>query len=237
MLLLDTEGLLPDLKTLLMGEEDYAFLIQVLVRSVIMFFIVVIGLRLMGKRGIKQLSVFELVIILTLGSAAGDPMFYKEVGLLNCALVFLIILGLYKAIIRLMVKSKKIEYLLEGKPICLIVDGIFCIDNFKKEDLPVDEFFSELRVQYVSQLGQIREAYLETSGEISIFFYDDDEVKPGLTILPNEYMKHQKEIHEKGSYACAFCGTVKELEPTAGQQCTVCGRREWLKASKRKRLS
>jgi uncharacterized membrane protein YcaP (DUF421 family) len=65
-----------DWQTLLLGEEDWSFLPEVLLRSVIMFLVAVISVRLIGKRGIMQ-GVFELVTIITLGSAAGDPMFYK----------------------------------------------------------------------------------------------------------------------------------------------------------------
>ena len=75
-----------DWRTLLLGEEEWSFLPEVLLRSTIMFIVAVIALRLIGKRGIMQ-HVFELVLIITLGSAAGDPMFYSKVGLLTAILV------------------------------------------------------------------------------------------------------------------------------------------------------
>lgn len=46
-----------------------------------MFTILLLTLKLAGKRGVKQLSIFETVIIIALGSAAGDPMFYEDVGI------------------------------------------------------------------------------------------------------------------------------------------------------------
>lgn len=72
-----------DWTKLLVGEENIEFLIEISIRTIIMYFIILIGLRLLGKRGVRQLSVFELVVIISLGSAAGDPMFYKEIGLLT----------------------------------------------------------------------------------------------------------------------------------------------------------
>ena len=84
-----------DWRTLLLGEEDWIFLPEVLFRSAIMFIVALLALRLIGKRGIMQ-GVFELVTIITLGSAAGDPMFYKKVGLLPASLVFLTIILMYR---------------------------------------------------------------------------------------------------------------------------------------------
>lgn len=67
-----------DWSALFLGTEDWSFLTEVALRTFIMFLIIIIGLRFMGKRGVKQLSVVELVVIIGLGSAAGDPMFYKR---------------------------------------------------------------------------------------------------------------------------------------------------------------
>ena len=86
-----------DWHSLLLGEEEWSFLPEVLLRSAIMFLVALIALRLIGKRGIMQ-GVFELVTIITLGSAAGDPMFYKKVGLLPAILVFVSIVLMYRFI-------------------------------------------------------------------------------------------------------------------------------------------
>ncbi len=62
-----------DWKQLLMGSEDWTFLIETILRTSIMFIIILVGLRLLGKRGVKQLSVFELVVIIGLGSGCRRP--------------------------------------------------------------------------------------------------------------------------------------------------------------------
>lgn len=81
-----------DWQTLLLGSETWEFLPEAAFRSFIMFLVILFSLRVLGKRGIKQLSVFELGVIIGLGSAAGDPMFYKDVGLLPGMVVFCIVL-------------------------------------------------------------------------------------------------------------------------------------------------
>lgn len=134
----------------MLGGEDWSFLPETVLRTLIMFVVILTTLRLLGKRGVKQLSVFELVVIIGLGSAAGDPMFYKDVGILPALIVFTMVVSLYTLVTYMVGKNKKFEKLVEGKPVCLIKDGVFSIENFKKEILGEDEFFAELRLQSVS---------------------------------------------------------------------------------------
>ncbi len=129
-----------DWERLIMGEElPYTFLLEVLFRSVTMFMVLLFVLRLSGKRGIKQLSIFELAIIISLGSAAGDPMFYPDIGLLPAIAVFLIVIALYKGITFISGRVEKVEEFIEGKPIKLLEDGVLVYENFKNESLAYDE--------------------------------------------------------------------------------------------------
>lgn len=225
-----------DWNSLLLGTESWAFLVETLLRTFIMFIVILAGLRLLGKRGVKQLSIFELVAIISLGSAAGDPMLYKDVGILPAILVFIVIILLYTLVTYLVGRNKQFERLMEGKPITLIKDGVFSINNFSKEALGADEFFAELRIQGVSQLGQIEEAIIESSGDISIFYYKDEEVKYGLPIMPGTLDKAQKKINETDYYACVFCGFTDKLKPVAKQICPECKKIEWVKATNKLRI-
>ncbi|WP_379964813.1 DUF421 domain-containing protein [Epilithonimonas sp. UC225_85] len=226
-----------DLKQLLLGSEEWSFLLETILRTGIMFFIIIFGLRLLGKRGVKQLSVFELVVIIGLGSAAGDPMFYKDVGIMPALVVFTMIISLYSIITYIISKSKKFEKLVEGKPICLINEGIFCIEDFKKEALGEDEFFSELRLKGVSHLGQIEKAIEEISGEISVFYFEDNDIKYGLPIMPDSLDKAVKSFTKKSHYSCTFCGYTQEFELKEKSHCKVCGKDEWVESSNKKRIS
>lgn len=224
-------------KELLMGHEEWSFLLEIILRTAIMFLAIIIGLRVLGKRGVKQLSIFELVVIIGLGSAAGDPMFNKDVGIVSSILVFIVIILLYTIITIFIAKSKSFEKLVEGTSACLIRDGEFAIDNFKKENLGSDEFFAELRLKGVSQLGQIETAIVESSGEISIFFYEDKAVKSGLPIMPDSLENPLKIIPREGHYSCTFCGhTEFKPEGTAGN-CPKCGKDEWVEASSKRRVT
>lgn len=226
-----------DWKEFLLGAEEWPFLLEIVLRTVIMFLTIIIGLRVLGKRGVKQLSLFELVVIIGLGSAAGDPMFYKEVGIISSIVVFVLIILMYSMVTYLIGKSKRFETLVEGKSICLIENGEFSIENFKKENLGSDEFFAELRLKGVSQLGQVEQAIEEVSGEISVFYFEDEKVKYGLSIMPDSLKNSLKNIQEKGHYSCTFCGHTEEKNIGCAGKCPKCKKDKWVPASNRKRIT
>jgi len=227
---------LKDFETILLGDKDWNFIPEIMFRTLVMYLIVLFSLRILGKRGVKQLSVFELVVIISLGSAAGDPMFYEEVGILSALAVFMVVVLAYKTTSYFVGKSKKVEKLLEGSCTYLIEDGVFSIENFKKETLAQDEFFSELRLKSVSHLGQVKLAIIETSGSISVFYYKDEDVKMGLPILPSLFCEKTKLILDTGIYACSFCGQTEKLN-VGTSFCKVCEKDEWIKAIDEKRIA
>lgn len=210
---------------------------EVVFRTLIMFAVILVSLSILGKRGVKQLSVFELVVIIGLGSAAGDPMLYKDVGLIPALIIFILIISLYSLVTHWVGKSKKMERLVEGKPVCLVEDGRFAIDNFKKENLGQDEFFAELRLKGISHLGQVENAIIETNGGISVFFYEDKDIKYGLPILPGSLDYQTKKINKAGRYACVFCGNTEKIEPVSHYTCSVCKKDKWVEASNKKRIN
>jgi len=221
---------------LFFNELPEIFILEVIFRSTVMFTILLLTLKLAGKRGVKQLSIFETVIIIALGSAAGDPMFYEDVGIVPAAIVFLVIIVLYRAVTWLTGKSKKFEEFIEGKTECLIQDGKFSVSSFKKETLAQDEFFSELRIRSIEHLGQVKHAFIETSGEVSVFFYEDKDVQFGLPILPAAFNEKSKIIITDGIHACTFCGHTEE-QKTGTAVCKVCKKDEWVPAIKTLRIT
>ncbi len=224
-----------DWKTLLLGEEEWSFLPEVFLRSVIMFIVAVIGLRLIGRRGVMQ-GIFQIATIITLGSAAGDPMFYKKVGILPAIIVFITIVLMYRLVNFLIAKFQPLEHVIEGSEIRLVKDKRFAIENFSDDALGKDEIFADLRLQGVSHLGQLDAAYIEPSGEMSIFFLPDNEVGYGLPVRPEFFKNQVHKITKPGMYSCAFCGFTEELAATSKHTCKICKKKNWVESSKEKRV-
>lgn len=221
------------LQAFLMGEEHWPFLFEVMLRSLIGFVTVIFAIKITGKRGVRQLSLFEIVIILTLGSAAGDIAFYKDVGILPAILTILTIVTLYRIITFLLLKSRAIGKLIEGEAITLIEDGRFTASVIKDQNISFDEFYMEMRQGGIEHLGQVRIAVLEVDGDVSIYRNEGAEVKPGLHILPDVIKNIYEVIPEGGLYSCVSCGDTLQHRKSAKPKCTSCGNNKWGKASTR----
>ncbi|EPI4980991.1 TPA: DUF421 domain-containing protein [Raoultella planticola] len=213
------------------------FLAEVALRSVYTFVLVFIFLKITGRRGVRQMSLFEVLIILTLGSAAGDVAFYDDVPMLPVLVVFVTLALLYRLIMWLMGKSEKLENLLEGKPIPVIEQGELAWKNLQAENMTEFEFFMELRINGVEQLGQVRLAILETNGQISLYYYADRDVKAGLSILPPPHTASFATIPRDDEYACVRCSAVLKLRAGDKQLCPRCANAEWSRASRAKRVT
>lgn len=218
-------------QNILFGTEDFIFLAEIAIRSLIMFILLFAGLRVTGKRAVKQLSIFELLIIIALGSAAGDPMIYKEIGIVYALVVFIIVFLSYWLITKWIERSEKMEIILEGKPYCIIHEGKASKESLEHRELAMDEFFSVLRHQHIFHLGQVESAILETTGELSILFYKSPDIKAGLPIWPDYLEKKTKQIKHSGTYACTHCGYTKIINAGEVNRCQYCNcNDEWVEA-------
>ena len=224
-----------ELKMLLFGQEEWTFLLNTFLRTTIMFLVILIGLRLLGKRGIHQLSVFELGVIIGLGSAAGDPMFYREVGILPSVVVFIVVISMYRLVTYLISKSDRFEKFIDGKPAYILKDGII-LESFETQPLGHDELFSTLRQNHVNHLGQLETVIVESDGQLSIFYFPDDRVRYGLPILPDSQVKHYNKIINEDIYSCVLCGNTEKVGAKATYCCSRCKHDKCSKADNGKRI-
>ena len=223
-------------ESFLIGEEAWKFLPEVLIRATIMFTIVLVCLRFMNRRAVMK-GLFEVALIISLGSAIGDAMFYSKVGMLPSLLVIIVVVLLYRIINFLMFRNRGIEKMISGDAARIIHNGCFDLTTLRKEEITRNEMFADLRLHNVSQLGQVEHAYMEPSGKISIFFFQGDKVRFGLPILPEKLEKKVCEIKRRGYYACHYCGYTERMEMTKQFACEICGNEECSKAINDKRAN
>ena len=212
------------------------FLAEVAMRSLFAYCAVFLFLKLSGRRGIRQLSLFELVVILTLGSAAGDVSFYEDVPLLPVAMVFLTLLAVYRLTTMAMAHSKRFESWMDGKPVTVIEDGLYKLESLEGLNMSSSELFMELRQRGVEHLGQVRLAILETDGDVSLYFFEAEDVRAGLSVLPPEHREVVEEPTSQGLYCCVRCGLPVELNAGETAHCSRCRHDTWTKALTRPRV-
>lgn len=209
------------------GEWD--FLLEIILRSLVMFLLILVMLRISGRRGVRQLTLFEVAIILGLGSAAGDPMFQEDLPIVHAILVFLTVILLYKGITWLSAKSAFVNKLMEGDPLVIVRNGTFAVTEDNVDNFSKMEFFAELRNESVEHLGQVRTAVLEIDGSISIIRYAPKELRYGLPLFPDDYKEIQLTEQVTGHFACMLCGRIETvIRPNF--KCPTCGRCRWTHA-------
>lgn len=223
-----------DWHRILIDEFPLSFLAEVALRALFAFVVVFAFLKISGRRGVRQISLFEVLVILTLGSAAGDVSFYEDVPLLPILVVFTTLLVLYRVTTYAMERNRRFGAWLEGEPVVIIRDGLYDIDALARKNISSDEFFMELRRQSVEHLGQVRLAILEVNGDVSLYFFDDSEVRAGLSVLPCPLRQNVGRPSTDGLYACNRCGFTQHLAQGQDAHCPRCDGQAWSRALGRK---
>lgn len=139
-----------------------------LIRSIFLYIIVLIVMRLMGKREIGQLQPFELAISIMIADLAAIPMSDTGIPITNGIIPILGLLVMHLLISIINIKSLKARELLCGRPTILIYRGKIDEKALKKERFTINELEERLRGNNVFNLGDVEYAILETSGQISV---------------------------------------------------------------------
>ena len=137
-------------------------------RSIILYIIVLIVMRLMGKREIGQLQPFELAIAIMIADLASIPMSDTGIPLSNGIVPILGLLVVHLLISLINLKSIRAREIICGKPRILIYRGKIQKDALIKERFTINELEERIRSQNISSLGDVEYAILETSGQISV---------------------------------------------------------------------
>ena len=137
-------------------------------RAIVLYVIVLIVMRLMGKREIGQLQPFELAISIMIADLASTPMTEIGIPLTNGIVPILGLLVMHLSISTLNIKSIKLREIICGKPRILIYRGKIDEIALRKERLTVNELQEKLRSKDIATLGEVEYAILETSGEVTV---------------------------------------------------------------------
>ena len=137
-------------------------------RSIILYIIVLIVMRLMGKREIGQLQPFELAISIMIADLASIPMTEIGIPISNGIVPILGLLVMHLIISIINMKSLKAREIICGKPSILIYRGKIDEKALKKERFTINELEERLRGNNIVNLGDVEYAILETSGQVTV---------------------------------------------------------------------
>lgn len=144
-----------------------------LIRTVILYILLIVGVRLMGKRQVGELEPSELVLSLVIADLAAVPMQDFGIPLVAGVVPILCLLALTMILSVLTMKSIRLRDLLCGRPSIIIRDGTLDQKEMARNRLTVDELLEELRNRGYTNLGDVKYAVLETNGQLSVLPYDN----------------------------------------------------------------
>ena len=173
-------------------------------RAIVLYIIVLIVMRLMGKREIGQLQPFELAISIMIADLASLPMTETGVPISNGIIPILGLLVMHLVISMLNMKSTKIREIICGKPSILIFRGKIDQKVLKKERFTINELEERLRGNNVVNLGDVEYAILETSGQVTVIQKpnkrtttpEDFNIEPEYEGLPYDLVIDGKTLNE-----------------------------------------
>ncbi|MDM5332988.1 DUF421 domain-containing protein [Ureibacillus composti] len=149
--------------------------LDVIVRSILFVVVLFFMTKLLGKKQIAQLSFFEYVTGITIGSIAGESIMGLD-GNMIYGLIAMIVVAAIPFIVGLIsLKSKKFRDFTEGKGTIFIKDGKVMEDNLKKERYTADELLELLRRKDVFQVSDVEFAVLEPAGDLSVMLKKENQ--------------------------------------------------------------
>ena len=143
-------------------------MLLIFVRAIILYILVLVVMRFMGKREIGQLQPFELAISIMIADLATIPMAEPGIPITNGVIPILGLLVMHLIISIINIKSIKLREIICGKPSILIYHGRIDERNLKKERFTINELEERLRGNNVFNISDVEYAILETSGQISV---------------------------------------------------------------------
>ena len=142
-----------------------------LIRTIILYIFIIIGIRLMGKRQVGELEPSELVLSLIIADLASVPMQDYGIPLLTGILPILALLAMTMILSVLTMKSVRFRALMCGRPSIVIRDGLVDQREMARNRLTIDELLEELRAKGYTDPATVKYAILETNGQLSVLPY------------------------------------------------------------------
>jgi uncharacterized membrane protein YcaP (DUF421 family) len=143
--------------------------LEKILRPVLVYVFLVVGLRLAGKRELAQLNPFDLVVLLTLSNTVQNAIIGRDDSFIGGIIGAGTLLLVNNLVNRFMYRHERLERIIEGAPDVLISDGEIQHDRLKKELLTVAELETAAHRQGFASLADIDRAVLESGGSISFF--------------------------------------------------------------------
>jgi uncharacterized membrane protein YcaP (DUF421 family) len=210
-----------DWQRILFGEAPPAYLLEVVVRVAIIYILVLLAMRLLGKRMTAKVSRSELVARVSIAAAVGLPIQRPNRGLLGAAAVVFVIVFVGRLMSSIVYRSNRFEHSYQGYYAILVRDGVLDYQRMKKIRITPERLYAELRSDGVRHLGQVKRMYMEANGDFSIV--RSKEEKPGLSVIPEWDTELRERQKQTDLAVCKRCGQEWKID---SDECDLCNEQE-----------
>lgn len=145
---------------------DYPDLI---LRTVLFYILILISLRVLGKREVGNLSVFDVVVFLLIAEVSASTIHSEDMTIWHGIIPVVVLAVVQMTVAMLSLKFKPVRDQLEGEPALMIRDGIIQETTMREHRYNLDDLFQQLREQQYGSVESIAYAFLESSGRLSVF--------------------------------------------------------------------
>ena len=166
-------------------------LLQIVLRTGIIYLLVLIGVRLSGKREVGQMTPFDLTLLLLLSNSVQNAMTGPDTSLAGGAVAACTLLVLNYGVAAVSGSNRRLRRLIQGEPSLLVHDGKVIESHMARERVSMDELHRALREHGINSCDQVALAVLEVDGSISCLKYD--EIKPDA----NTHLVRRRFIQKK----------------------------------------
>jgi uncharacterized membrane protein YcaP (DUF421 family) len=147
------------------GATDAAIIAA---KTAVVYCFLIAGLRILGKRELGQMSLYDLVMIIVLGNAVQNAMINNDNTLGGGLVAGIVLLVLNRLFNQVALRSKRIEHAMIGEPSLIVSDGVLLKGHMQRQGITVDQVMAALREHGMDDLSQVHMAVLEVDGTISV---------------------------------------------------------------------
>lgn len=151
--------------------------LSIILRALFMYFFIILVYRIMGKKEVGELSIIDLIVSILIAELA-SLCISAEKSVLYSVIPILVLVFVQILISFMSLKSEFIRDMIDGKPTIIIKGGKINFDEMKKLRYSLDDLLTQLRLQGIKSIENVKYAILENNGELSTFLDEDDYPMP-----------------------------------------------------------
>lgn len=148
-------------------------LVEIVLRTAVVYLVILLGLRLTGKREVGQMMPLDLAMLILLANAVQNAMTGPDTSLIGGLVAAATLLAMNAVLTRVAWRNRKIRRFVEGTPTLLIRHGKILNENLAKEKLDLDDLHQALREHGIASVAEVALAVLEIDGAISVLKSDE----------------------------------------------------------------